>query len=355
MPTRSSQDRPAAIGGSAPAKPRLSASVEPPITFCWRRCGSAQFAMDSSALLLRGGTISVLLVRHLLHPLDNLAVERFRDREVGHCRFRGCAMPVLLARRGSRRCRRTRISSTGLPSRCAPAAPRGDDQRLAERMRVPQAVRAPGSNVTSAPPMRAGSSRWKREATETEPVKYSAGPFGGRASREGSSKFLSSSFRAIWSGEFFAALGDCLGNRHGGDRPRPASVKGEMGDHFGDLSPAEAAIHSPVQVERQLIDLASRDQGRDRDETAIWAPDPDARHRSPNSTRWCIGRAPARSPDLRLQGGPALRFAGLVECHGPAWLCVQLIGADAALVENSLGDRGGRLSLSASLNRTRDG
>src|SRR6476469_580662 len=42
---------------------------------------------------------AILLVGDLLHPLDDLAVERFLNRDVSHCR-RGCgAVPVLFVRR----------------------------------------------------------------------------------------------------------------------------------------------------------------------------------------------------------------------------------------------------------------
>jgi hypothetical protein len=52
----------------------------------------------------------------------------------------------------------------------------GDDQRLAERMRVCQAVRAPGSKVTVPPLIRASPVPLNRESTRTAPVKFSGDP-----------------------------------------------------------------------------------------------------------------------------------------------------------------------------------
>src|SRR5690242_12928032 len=43
--------------------------------------------------------LAVLLVRHLLHPLDHLAVQLFLDGEVRHRGRRRSAVPVLLVRR----------------------------------------------------------------------------------------------------------------------------------------------------------------------------------------------------------------------------------------------------------------
>src|SRR5690349_21735725 len=68
-----------------------------------------------------------------------------------------------------------RISSIGPPQRCARPQP-AVTIKVWPSGWVCQAVRAPGSKVTIAPPTRAGSSRWKRESMRTVPVKYSAGP-----------------------------------------------------------------------------------------------------------------------------------------------------------------------------------
>ena len=42
---------------------------------------------------------AILRVTNVFQPIDNLAVKRFGDRDVRHCRGRSCTMPVLLARR----------------------------------------------------------------------------------------------------------------------------------------------------------------------------------------------------------------------------------------------------------------
>jgi hypothetical protein len=42
-------------------------------------------------------SFSILLVADLFHPVDILAVERFRDRDMGHRDSRCRAVPVLLA------------------------------------------------------------------------------------------------------------------------------------------------------------------------------------------------------------------------------------------------------------------
>ena len=90
----------------------------------------------------------------MLHPVHHFAVEHFRDGNVRHRRCRRRTVPVLVVRRTP-----DDIAGADFLDRPAfalrPADARRDDQRLSERMRV----RAPGSNVTIAPPMRAGSVR----------------------------------------------------------------------------------------------------------------------------------------------------------------------------------------------------
>jgi hypothetical protein len=83
----------------------------------------------------------VLRVADVFHPVDDLAVERFRNRNVSHRCGRRRAVPVC-------------------PSGC-----------------VCQAVRAPGSNVTLAPLARAGSGALNSGSMRTVPVNHSAGPF----------------------------------------------------------------------------------------------------------------------------------------------------------------------------------
>src|SRR3954464_6637800 len=79
----------------------------------------------------------VLLVAHLLQPLDHLAVELLLDGDVGHGRGRGRAVPVLFARREP-----NHVTRPDLFDRPAPplylAAPRRDNECLPERVSVPR-------------------------------------------------------------------------------------------------------------------------------------------------------------------------------------------------------------------------
>src|SRR5438067_975111 len=83
----------------------------------------------------------ILVVADLLHPVDDLAVQRFLDGDMGHRRRRLGAVPMLLAGR-----RPDHVTWADLLDRSAPAlhptAARRDDQRLAERMGVPVAAGA---------------------------------------------------------------------------------------------------------------------------------------------------------------------------------------------------------------------
>src|SRR4051794_30398759 len=81
-------------------------------------------------------SLPVLLVGDLLHPLDVLAVARLLDGDVGHAGRRCRAMPMPEPRR-----KPDDVPWPDLLDRSAvalnPTQPRGDDQGLAERMRVP--------------------------------------------------------------------------------------------------------------------------------------------------------------------------------------------------------------------------
>src|SRR5207244_10513066 len=83
----------------------------------------------------------VLFVADLLHPVDDLAVEVFLDRDVGHGGGRRRAMPVLLARRAPDDVARSNHFDRTTPALHEPAAGR-DDQGLTQRMGVP---RGPGA------------------------------------------------------------------------------------------------------------------------------------------------------------------------------------------------------------------
>jgi hypothetical protein len=84
---------------------------------------------------------SVLFVGDLLHPVGAFAVEQFDDGDVGHGRGRRRAVPMLFARWEP-----DDIARTDFLDRPAfalhPAGTGGDDQRLAQRVRVPRSARA---------------------------------------------------------------------------------------------------------------------------------------------------------------------------------------------------------------------
>src|SRR5689334_15912138 len=86
------------------------------------------------------GSPLVLLVTDLLHPVDGRAVELFLDSDVAHSRGGRGAVPVLLV--GGKP---HHITGTNVLDRSTltlnPAATGGDDQCLAERMRVPRSAR----------------------------------------------------------------------------------------------------------------------------------------------------------------------------------------------------------------------
>src|ERR1043166_3841533 len=83
----------------------------------------------------------VLLVGDLLHPVHDLAVELFLDRDMSHRGARRGAVPVLFVRRTPHDVAGT-DDSDGIALALHVAASGRADQRLAERMRVPVAARA---------------------------------------------------------------------------------------------------------------------------------------------------------------------------------------------------------------------
>jgi len=117
---------------------------------------------------------AVLRVRHLFHPFDVFSAERFRNRDMGHRAMRRGTVPVLLLRREP-----DDITGADLLDRPAfalrAAQSRGDKQRLANGC-VCQAVRAPGSKVTVAPPTRAPALPLNGASILTVPVKYASFP-----------------------------------------------------------------------------------------------------------------------------------------------------------------------------------
>ena len=93
---------------------------------------------------------------------------------MGHGGRRRGAVPVLLARRDP-----DDVTGANLLDRAAfaldAAATRGDDEDLAERMRMPRGAGA-GSKVTALPAARAGALAANKGSIRTAPVNQSAGP-----------------------------------------------------------------------------------------------------------------------------------------------------------------------------------
>src|SRR3954451_12293981 len=93
--------------------------------------------MSLLAVLLSVRSLAILLVADVLHPVDHLAVDRLLDGDVRHGRRGRRPVPVLLARwepddvTGADLLDRPSLS-------LGPAAARRDDERLAERVRVPR-------------------------------------------------------------------------------------------------------------------------------------------------------------------------------------------------------------------------
>ena len=78
----------------------------------------------------------ILFVAHLLHPLDDLAVELFLNRDMGHGRSRRGTMPVLFLGRAPHHVARS-YCHFWTAFALHPATPVRDDQGLPERMDVP--------------------------------------------------------------------------------------------------------------------------------------------------------------------------------------------------------------------------
>src|SRR5215203_6775869 len=153
---------------------------------------------------------------------------------------------------------------------------------------VCQAVRAPGSNVTNAPPMRAGAVPANGCSTRTEPVKYSAGPL-----RKGCKPLrvifmfpvllsCAAAGQALPSAAPLAAARTCrrvimnslLGkdfscDRHCRDCIRPTGVECQVGDCLDQLLFGQPILPRQCKVRSKLIRAVHGDQGTDGDQTAI--------------------------------------------------------------------------------------
>lgn len=83
----------------------------------------------------------ILLVRHILEPVHRLSIERFLNGDMGHPRIGRCPMPVLFTRREPHHVAGADLAQFSAPA-LGEAAAGGDDQGLAERVRVPGRARA---------------------------------------------------------------------------------------------------------------------------------------------------------------------------------------------------------------------
>ena len=95
---------------------------------CENACADAGFGSSGRP---RGGLCSVLLVAHLLQPIDGFAVEVFLDGAMGHGGGWGGTVPVFLARRKPDDVARADLLN-GSAIALHPAAARRHEQRLAE-------------------------------------------------------------------------------------------------------------------------------------------------------------------------------------------------------------------------------
>src|SRR5437016_2398696 len=86
-------------------------------------------------------SLQVLFVTDLFHPIDDLAVELFLNRDMCHHRSRRRPMPVLLSGREPHHVTRPNLLNRSAFA-LGPAAARRYDERLTERVRMPGRARA---------------------------------------------------------------------------------------------------------------------------------------------------------------------------------------------------------------------
>jgi hypothetical protein len=117
--------------------------------------------------------LPVLFVTDLFHPIHNFSVELFLNGDVGHGRGRRGPMPVLFAGREPHH-----ITGMNLLDRSAitlsPTTAGRDDERLAERMRVPCSPRARLECYAGAL-----NKRWIRRLKQRTDAYRACEPFGG--------------------------------------------------------------------------------------------------------------------------------------------------------------------------------
>src|SRR5512144_1670458 len=124
--------------------------------------------------LIQGGCLAVIEVRQgILHQVTG---EPFRASWIAMWVMAvvGVAPCQCFKLGGHQMTSPARISTIGSPSHCVQPTPEVTIKVWPSGC-VCHAVRAPGSNVTMAPPTRAGSCRWNSESIRTLPVNHSSG------------------------------------------------------------------------------------------------------------------------------------------------------------------------------------
>src|SRR4051812_8937105 len=99
-----------------------------------------RFGASCSAAAVRSARsvlATVLFVADVLEPVDRLAVERFLDGDVRHCRCRRCTVPVFFSGLEPDHVARANLLDSPALALDAPEASR-DHERLAERMGMPR-------------------------------------------------------------------------------------------------------------------------------------------------------------------------------------------------------------------------
>lgn len=116
---------------------------------------------------------TILFVADMLHPVRRFTVFRFSDGDMDHRAFWRCTMPILLLWFKPDDITRAYIFDRSTLT-LNPAESFNDEESLAERVCVCQAVRAPGSKVTVA--QASAPLPVKGASTRTVPVNHSADP-----------------------------------------------------------------------------------------------------------------------------------------------------------------------------------
>jgi hypothetical protein len=92
----------------------------------WKRNGLTLITPARGSSQAGRGLLSVLLVAHLFHPIDGLAIQRLLNGDMCHCRRGRCPVPMLLAGRKPDDVIRSDFLNSPAPTLCPPAAGRDD-------------------------------------------------------------------------------------------------------------------------------------------------------------------------------------------------------------------------------------